>query len=468
MIDTLLCGVYLVLFVVPFSLLRYYPFWQKMRLPVRTVCLLYTAILAIEVALMILLKENSLWKPGIDGAYRLSFSVIFAILSFIIIKEAFFKQFFVYTMMATYAIFIYGNAHFLEVFGQVYWGELPDFLIADAAILLQLLLTYPLAFRFLKNRVIPLLALDSHVWRYIWAIPAMFVAGAFLFGFELKAEVVWNWRYFAYRLIAGVVIIASYLILVKIMEQTRQNAALQENIRASQEVLELQRQHYQLLTNRIQEAKAIRHDFHHHLLAMQAYLDGRQYEQLTDYLSLYAREFSTPSQAPLCRHYLADAVLQHYQNLANEQGCEFRTFIDIPPQVSISDLDLCIVLGNLLENALEGSRSIPQAERSLQLHMKQHGEMLLLTLDNRFDGALQYHEGTLLSQKRSEKTEGIGLQSVRAIAEKYQGVVRVEPNAKLFKVSVMLTLPPNEDQNTKDPERDSVAPTRNSDTEHYD
>lgn len=444
MIETVLACLYLILSIVPFSILRYYPFLKNLRLPLRTVCLLYALILLLELAGMILLRYYGLWSSDIYGVYRLFFAVWYAILSFVLIKVAFFKQFFVYTMMVTYAVFIYGNAHFFEFLGLVYWKEAPDLLLANIVIVLQLLLTYPLVFRFLKNKAIPLLTLDSPVWKYIWALPSMFVAGAFLFGSELKADVIWNWRYLAYRVIAGVVVMISYYLLVKIMEQTRQNAVLQEKIRTSQEVLEMQRQHYQLLTNRIQEARAIRHDFHHHLLAMQAYLGGRQYEQLTDYLSQYTREFSSPSQAPLCRHYLADAVLQHYQSQANEQGCEFRTFIDIPPQVGISDLDLCIVLGNLLENALEGSRRVAQDEQVLHLHLKQHGEMLLLTLDNRFDGSLHYREGTLLSHKRGGAVEGIGLQSVRAIAEKYQGVLRIEPNANVFKVSVMLTLPSNE------------------------
>ena len=415
MIETILACIYLILSIVPFSFLRYYPFLKNLRFSLRTVCLLYTGVVLLELLVMVLMRYYGLWSSDIYSAYRFFFAIAFGVLSFWLIKADFFKQFFVYTMTVTYVIFVCGNAHFFEFLGIVYWEEAPDLLVANIVIILQLLLTYPLVFRFLKNRVIPLLTLDSPVWKYIWTLPSMFVVG-----------------------------MISYYILVKIMEQTRQNTVLQEKIRTSQEVLEMQRQHYQLLTNRIQEARAIRHDFHHHLLAMQAYLDGKQYEQLTDYLSLYAREFSSPSQAPLCRHYLADAVLQHYQSQANEQGCEFRTYVDIPPQLSISDLDLCIVLGNLLENALEGNRRLPPDEQMLHLHLKRQGEMLILTLDNRFDGSLHYREGTLLSHKRGGAVEGIGLQSVRAIAEKYQGVLRIEPNANVFKVSVMLTLPSNE------------------------
>ena len=442
MIETILACIYLILSIVPFSFLRYYPFLKNLRFSLRTVCLLYTGVVLLELLVMVLMRYYGLWSSDIYSAYRFFFAIAFGVLSFWLIKADFFKQFFVYTMTVTYVIFVCGNAHFFEFLGIVYWEEAPDLLVANIVIILQLLLTYPLVFRFLKNRVIPLLLLDSPVWKYIWTLPSMFVVGSFLFGSELKADVIWNWRYLAYRMIASAVVMISYYILVKIMEQTRQNTVLQEKIRTSQEVLEMQRQHYQLLTNRIQEARSIRHDFHHHLLAMQAYLDGKQYEQLTDYLAQYAREFSPPSQAPLCRHYLADAVLQHYQSQATDQGCEFRTYVDIPPQLSISDLDLCIVLGNLLENALEGNRRLPPDEQMLHLHLKRQGEMLILTLDNRFDGSLHYREGTLLSHKRGGAVEGIGLQSVRAIAEKYQGVVRVEPNANVFKVSVMLTLPP--------------------------
>ena len=272
MIETILACIYLILSIVPFSFLRYYPFLKNLRFSLRTVCLLYTGVVLLELLVMVLMRYYGLWSSDIYSAYRFFFAIAFGVLSFWLIKADFFKQFFVYTMTVTYVIFVCGNAHFFEFLGIVYWEEAPDLLVANIVIILQLLLTYPLVFRFLKNRVIPLLTLDSPVWKYIWTLPSMFVVGSFLFGSELKADVIWNWRYLGYRMIASAVVMISYYILVKIMEQTRQNTVLQEKIRTSQEVLEMQRQHYQLLTNRIQEARAIRHDFHHHLLAMQAYL----------------------------------------------------------------------------------------------------------------------------------------------------------------------------------------------------
>lgn len=75
MIETVLACLYLILSIVPFSILRYYPFLKNLRLPLRTVCLLYALILLLELAGMILLRYYGLWSSDIYGLYRLFLAV---------------------------------------------------------------------------------------------------------------------------------------------------------------------------------------------------------------------------------------------------------------------------------------------------------------------------------------------------------------------------------------------------------
>ena len=92
-----------------------------------------------------------------------------------------------------------------------------------------------------------------------------------------------------------------------------------------------------------------------------------------------------------------------------------------------------------MENAIQGSLTIPPADRYIRLSidMEDPGELYIL-LTNRFDGFIQERDGTILSSR--ENGHGIGLSSIRATAEKYPGVALFEYKEQEFSASIMLKL----------------------------
>ena len=102
------------------------------------------------------------------------------------------------------------------------------------------------------------------------------------------------------------------------------------------------------------------------------------------------------------------------------------------------DIDLNILLGNALENAIEASEDIANEKRSIKLCAKKKAGSMFITIDNIFDGITRNKKGVLLSKKRGYKEYGYGNASMDAVAEKYNGQIKREINGNRYQVSIIL------------------------------
>lgn len=108
----------------------------------------------------------------------------------------------------------------------------------------------------------------------------------------------------------------------------------------------------------------------------------------------------------------------------------------MPQGAGIAGTDLCIVFGNCLENAIEACERMSSGKKFIRIKSEFRGAMLIILVDNSFEGAVRRDGETFLSSKRSGS--GIGVTSVQAVAKKYNGMAKFEPDKTVFHVSVML------------------------------
>ena len=127
----------------------------------------------------------------------------------------------------------------------------------------------------------------------------------------------------------------------------------------------------------------------------------------------------------------------YFVPLYKENGVPLSFALDLPRDLPVPDTDLCSVLSNLLENAMEASLRTAPEKRSVQVSARLHsGNMVLLSVENAYDGKIREKDGVFLSSKRPG--EGIGLQAVQHTAEKGGGYVRFHYGDGVFTANVML------------------------------
>lgn len=441
MFADIMNSLYLMLYIVPFTILRYYPFLDRLRIPLKNLCIIYGTLLLIQITSFKILHECDFWSLQYTQFFRLAFAALYALLSFVVIKEQFFKHFFIYLMMFMYSALVSGNAHIIEAYINRYYFHTPAYVIINIVMVVQLMLTYPFVFTFLKRKILPLLAIkNADIWNYIWAIPMMFIAFGILFGINLSPDTIINWKHSAARYLAFLGVFSSCFILMKILKQTDENATLNENMRMSNKLLMAQANHYKMLTDNINKARAARHDLHHHILVLQSYLHNNQLDLLEEYLNKYKVNLAENINPMLCNHYIVDAIIQHYITIAEELKVTFTATIFMPANVSINDLDLCIILGNAIENAIEACRRMTNTDQFIKLNIKIIGNMLIITIDNSYNGIVKATAASFISSKRDGSDEGIGIASIKSVANKYNGIVKFDFTKDVFKTSIMLTL----------------------------
>ena len=116
----------------------------------------------------------------------------------------------------------------------------------------------------------------------------------------------------------------------------------------------MQKQHYEELTQKMDEISKMRHDMRHHLRTVMAYAQQEKYEELMKYLQEYASVMTKEEKTVCyCRNMAVDAVIHFYAGELKQRGILLEHDMMLPKNISISDTDLCKIYGNLLENAVD-------------------------------------------------------------------------------------------------------------------
>lgn len=188
----------------------------------------------------------------------------------------------------------------------------------------------------------------------------------------------------------------------------------------------------------IEETRRLRHDFRHHLTAVSEMLEHGHYEDALNFLREYRTEVSDmPKQ--FCSSAAVNAVPHHYESVFRTEGITPSFDIRITDASSVNDIDFCVLLGNLLENALHGCRQLKDESPEIELKINQNTpHIIVLQIRNPYDGKIRKENNRVLSTRHSEPAQG--LRSVQLIAEKYRGEVCITSENRLFTVQVLLNV----------------------------
>jgi len=210
---------------------------------------------------------------------------------------------------------------------------------------------------------------------------------------------------------------------------------LEEDVRATNRLLSLQTGHYENMLRNINNERKIRHDFKHHISVINEYLRQGKFEELAKYIREIAG--SVPDMEYIyCENTAANAVIGYYLTKASAAGADVDVSVSIPEKIGVKDTDLCIILGNCLENAVEACSRQTGGPKFINLNTRLQGSVLAVKIENSFDGEYRTDNGAILSTKREGR--GIGLSSVAATANKYGGSVKYEAEGFVFKSHIVL------------------------------
>lgn len=208
-------------------------------------------------------------------------------------------------------------------------------------------------------------------------------------------------------------------------------------MREKNHFLEMQEGQFRSTQKYIKASEKARHDFRHNILTLAELYNQGKMEEVGKYLHQYVDSLPKSEYAIFCGNTALNALLNYYVHVASLNEIEFELHVNIPEKLPVSDVDICSMVSNILENAVAACQSAE--ERTIQLTILTEKRMqLYIVVVNSFDGFVSERDGRYFSTKSDGS--GIGLTSVAATAENYGGVAQFSHEGKLFYSNIAIPL----------------------------
>ncbi len=243
-----------------------------------------------------------------------------------------------------------------------------------------------------------------------------------------------------FALFGVVSLFASNLAVFRLFEQQMAAQNERERMRMIEQQILNQTEYYKDLVDRQTEIREIRHDLKNCLSSLAHYLNINDFQHAAEYSEkIETMANSLKSQVDTGYHAL-DIVLWGKVRLAEQCKIDFAYSIFMPGELHIDEMDLCVILANALDNAIEACKKMEEEfKRKISLILKTEGVYLSIYLENSINKKVPVMDGGLIKTTKADShNHGIGLQSIKNLAGKYQGDMDVSSEEQVFILSVLL------------------------------
>ncbi len=202
------------------------------------------------------------------------------------------------------------------------------------------------------------------------------------------------------------------------VKMKKENEKLVFDMNLLENSLAEQKRYNTMITRNEEITRKQRHDLRHQLVVIKE-LAGDTNPTLTEYLDSLIHSIPHAPKK-YCENKAVNSIISHYGAICANESIALETKLNVPEsEDSVLDNDLCLVFGNMIENAIEACRRLDNDGCFIRLSADIRYKTLIITMDNSFDGHFKIRDGKYLSSKRNDF--GIGLSSIQSVAQKYGG-----------------------------------------------
>lgn len=421
--------------VFPWIFLLYMPFKDRLRFSVITTGVLN--YIALTIYLLIFKKITTAEFYNLDVMFSYRVVQIFVVLTLVIflVDDYIEKSLFVYGLLLPISVVILVWASHINNYITI--RQSATYL--DTAVLRIIIsaICFPFMYMLWKKYIVPVVKTDNRrQWRQAWIIPIIFSIVSLAYcenNFEIT--------YMRFNQVIARFTLSIGVVIVSVMQFSNMNTEekfvrAEEKAKRSKMLIDMKSEQYNMITEKIEKTRKSRHDIHHHINVVYQLAKENKIEQLIEYLEEYNKIDSTKEPMVYCNNSTVDAILNHYILLAKDNGIEVQLNVALPEELKIRDTDLCIVIGNLLENAIEASKK--EENKRIKLRINRSNEYICMLVSNLYNGEIKKGHSGYYSRKREFKDTGIGLSSVSAVVEKYDGRMEIDHTNGEFNVFIMM------------------------------
>ncbi len=194
--------------------------------------------------------------------------------------------------------------------------------------------------------------------------------------------------------------------------------------RADKKIATYQRElidtHYQEVETMYKKMRMWRHDYRNHIQLMKALLSNGEIDKLKDYLDELDKDLNNVDTVVKTGNSMCDAILNSKISLAISKQIKVKVDAHIPVKLKMSELDLCVIIGNLFDNAIEASLKLPEEKRQIRIYMDIKKTQLYISFTN-FTGVNKQTKVDNRFNTTKGEGHGLGLVRIDSIIDRLDG-----------------------------------------------
>ena len=200
---------------------------------------------------------------------------------------------------------------------------------------------------------------------------------------------------------------------------------------------ELIETHYQEVDNMYRQMRGWRHDYRNHIQTMKAYAAEENWDAVCRYLELLDEDLTTVDTVIKTGNAMTDAILNSKISLARSKEIQVIADADIPIKLNSSEIDLCCIIGNLFDNAIEACMQLPKEKRLIRIYMDMKNTQLYISFTNFTAGKKLKKQGNLFKSTKGEG-HGLGLIRIDTIVNRLDGYISRNSEDGAFTTEILL------------------------------
>ncbi len=414
---------------VPGIFLRYSPFANKITTKRKKLLfLIYSIIVLLNMGFLFLGLTDYDTATKLIRLDMLLIQIELILTNIIVIRGYFREHIFTFGVSSTCMYLLLSissySPHFFQGLNDLY-----KYLMGSAIYIVITIACCPAILYLLKKTVSPFLTKDyTDYWKSVWFIPLLLYISMFLaLPIEESIETL---TVLLSRLFIGFCVIVFSAVVANNHKNLIEKQKLSEQLNMS-------KVHYAGLQSKVEASRKINHDLKHIINAVRHYIDTDDKSGLGEFCCTIEDDVLSHNNVPYTGNSAVDGVLYHYIKQAEENNIKFQYRGHIA-EYGISDMDICVLLGNALDNAFTACLTVAD-KRSISVTAETDETTLSVVIQNTFDGKVETSSDTIFSRKRENRV-GLGLKSMHTICEKYNGSIKTKWNDNTFTVLIVLSL----------------------------
>ena len=307
--------------------------------------------------------------------------------------------------------------------------------ILNAVCYIMYLPIWLIVYKYLRPSFLYMMRNTDKGWFGFCVIPLSYCAILF-YTSKYNLNTVISERAVVFAGLVFVLALAAYILILRFFKQTREQLTLQNEQNISRMQLAAAQVHLEALQESQEKTIIYRHDMRHHLNLINAYLADNNQAAAQEYITEIEETIESTAVEKYCRNYTVNLILCSYIEKASNEQIIVASQVDLPEKNAVSDMDLCVIFANAIENAVHACQRIPSVnDRTIKIVCKTKNDKLFIQITNSYQGTVTFVDDMPVS---TEENHGFGTKSIAAVAHKYDGVYSFTAEDGVFKTSIIL------------------------------